>query len=122
MVKVSLQEFVERLHKAHAIQINGGYLASKSCIAINLCTHWLNNLPSPIPEVYQLSMYNGGDTKFNLVATDEITLNDDNTFTAINRFQRYVDTGNVDVRGRSLYVQSIVDEYAPITFTLLYKK
>ncbi len=51
-----------------------------------------------------------------------LTLNDDNTLTAINRFQRYVDTGTVDSKGRPLYVQTIVEEYAPITFTLLYKK
>lgn len=122
MVKISLKEFVERLHKADAIQINDGYFVSKSCIAINLCTHWLNRLPSPIPDIYHVSMHNGGETKFNLISTDSITLNDDNTFTAINRFQRYVDTGTIDSKSRPLYVQTIVEEYAPITFTLLYKK
>ena len=122
MVKISLKEFVERLHKADAIQINDGYFVSNSCMSINLCTHWLNKLPSPIPVIYHVSMHNGGDTKFNLISTDSITLNDDNTFTAINRFQRYVDTGTIDSKSRPLYVQTIVEEYAPITFTLLYKK
>ena len=119
---ITLQEFVERLHNAHAIQINDGYLTGKSCIAINLCTHWLNKLPSPIPDIYHVSMHHGGATTSNLISTDSITLNDDNTLTAINRFQRYVDTGTVDSKGRPLYVQTIVEEYAPITFTLLYKK
>lgn len=122
MVKISLKEFVERLHKADAIQINDGYFVSKSCISINLCTHWLNKLLSPIPDIYHVSMHNGGDTKFNLISTDSITLNDDNTLTAINRFQRYVDTGTIDSKSRPLYVQTIIEEYAPITFTLLYKK